>query len=205
MNKYIFRCQAALVLLLVSLSLHAQQTISINTEESRVYWTGKKPTGEHKGYIKIREGKLQSVNNEIKGGSFIMDMNTITNLDIKDEGSRDKLVSHLKSPDFFDVQKFPTARFVITNVSKLNNGAPGATKKATHRVEGDLTLKSVTKRVSFDASINGLNGKFAATALPFTINRTEWGVNYQSKSIVAGLRDEFIFDDVTLTIDLVSQ
>jgi polyisoprenoid-binding protein YceI len=72
-------------------------------------------------------------------------------------------------------------------------------------VDGDLTIKGITKKVSFDASINLLNGKFAANTLPFTINRTEWGVNYQSKSIVAGLKDQFIYDDITLEIELVSQ
>ena len=191
------------VLLTISSHIGAQSAIKIDTGESKINWTGKQPTGEHMGYVKLKEGHLLIEGNEVKGGSFVMDMSTITNTDIKDEGSNKKLVTHLKSPDFFDTQKFPTAKYVITDVSRINNGAQ-VQRKATHRIEGDLTMKGVTKKVSFDASINVLNGKFTANAPLFTINRTEWGVNYQSKSVIAGLRDEFIYDDITLTIELVS-
>jgi polyisoprenoid-binding protein YceI len=71
-------------------------------------------------------------------------------------------------------------------------------------VDGDLTMKGITKKVSFDASINLLNGKFTASTPEFMINRTEWNVNFQSKSVIAGLKDQFIYDDITLSIELVS-
>lgn len=183
---------------------YAQQSINLNKEESKINWTGKKPTGEHKGYVLLKEGRLLTENSEVTGGSFVMDMNSITNVDIKNDEGKNKLITHLKSNDFFDVQKFPTAKFEITNISKINNGAQQQ-RKATHSIEGDLTMKGVSRKVSFDASINVLNGKYTANTPDFTINRTEWGVNHQSKSIVAGLTDDFIHDDITLSIDLVSQ
>lgn len=203
MKKQIFNFTLTIVLLAISVGLSGQ-SVKIDTEESKIKWSGKKPTGEHTGHLNLKEGQLQITNNEVNGGSFVLDMNSITNTDIKDEKSNNKLVTHLKSPDFFDVQKFPTAKFVVTKVDRINNGAR-IERKATHRIEGDLTMKGVTKKVSFDASINVLNGKFTANTSPFTINRTEWGVNYQSKSIMAGLRDEFIYDDMTIAIELVSE
>jgi polyisoprenoid-binding protein YceI len=109
----------------------------------------------------------------------------------------------LKSADFFDVAKYPSAKFVITKVSRVAGTNAGALK-ATHRIEGNLTMKGITKKVSFDASINLLNGKLVASTPSFTIDRTLWGVNYQSKSIFSELKDQFIYDDMTLSIELVS-
>lgn len=206
MKKQVFSILITAILLISATSLQAQgslKRIKVNTDESKVSWMGKKPTGEHKGYVKLSEGELIFDNAEVKGGSFVIDMSTITDLDLQDEGTRNKLITHLKSSDFFDIQKFPTAKFVITSVNKQKG--TGTSLKTTHRVEGDLTIKGVTKKVSFDASINLLNGKFTANTPPFTINRTEWGVNYQSKSVFSGLVDQFIYDDITLSIDLISE
>ena len=204
MNKQFSKYIAVVVLFMSVISLNAQQqSIKLNEEESKVKWVGKKPTGEHNGYVKLSEGELKVNKNEVTGGSFTIDMNSITNVDLKDEGSNNKLVTHLKSGDFFDVEKFPTAKFVITKIEKQKNTAQEPLK-TTHRVEGDLTIKGITKKVSFDASINLLNGKFTASTPEFTINRTEWNVNYQSKSVMAGLKDQFIYDDITLSIEMVS-
>lgn len=182
----------------------ASNKLAVNTADSKVNWIGKKPTGEHTGYVKLSSGEILVEKKEIKGGSFIMDLNTITNTDLNDEGMKGKLVGHLKSPDFFDVAKYPNARFVITKVSKAAGTAAGDSK-ATHTIEGDLTIKGITKKIRFDASINELNGKVTASTAPFTIDRTLWGVNYQSKSVFAELKDQFIYDDMTLSIDLVTQ
>ena len=130
-------------------------------------------------------------------------MNSIVNLDLKDEGMNSRLVGHLKSADFFDVEKYPTASFVITKVSRLKSTSTGAAKM-THRIEGNLTMKGITKPVTFDASVNVTGGKLSATTESFVINRTLWNVNYQSKSIFAGLKDQFINDDITLSVKLAS-
>ncbi|MBN2812502.1 MAG: YceI family protein, partial [Bacteroidales bacterium] len=123
---------------------------------------------------------------------------------LQDEGMNGRLVGHLKSADFFEVEKYPTARFVITKVSKLTSQS-AATAKATHRIEGNLTIKDITKKIAFNASVNVRNGKLIASTQLFTINRTLWGVNYQSKSIFANLKDQFIDDDMTLSVELVSK
>ncbi len=196
---------------LVSLAAYPQaaaktatsKKVTVNTIDSRVDWIGKKPAGEHNGYVKLSEGTIHLVGKDIAGGSFVIDMNSIVNLDLKDEGMNSRLVGHLKSADFFDVEKYPTASFLITKVSKLKSTASGAAKM-THRIEGNLTMKGITKPVTFNASVNVTGGKLTAIAESFVINRTLWNVNYQSKSIFAGLKDQFINDDITLSVKLAS-
>jgi polyisoprenoid-binding protein YceI len=184
----------------------AKKKLVVNTTESKINWTGKKPVGEHHGYVKLAEGEIMLSKNEIKGGSFVIDLNSITNTDLEDERMNKRLVDHLKSTDFFDVEKYPFARFVITGISKLNGSSSGnGYAKATHKVEGDLTMKGVTYKISFDASINVYSGRLTASSVPFTIDRTKWNVNYQSKSIFAELRDQFIYDDIILSVELVTK
>lgn len=207
MNRKSIILIIASVIAYSGLSLQAQtasgKKLTVNTTDSKVSWLGKKPTGEHTGYVKLTGGEVIIDKNELTGGSFTIDFNSIVNLDLKDEGMNNRLVGHLKSADFFDVAKYPTGRFAITKVTKVSGPAAGAAK-ATHRIEGDLTMKGITKKISFDASINLLNGKLVASTPTFTIDRTQWGVNYQSKSIFAELKDQFIYDDMTLSVELVS-
>ncbi len=182
-----------------------EKKVTADLSESKVNWTGKKPAGEHHGYVKLSGGEILLDKNEITGGSFTIDLNTIANTDQVDESFRGKLIGHLKSQDFFDVAKHPTAKFVITRIERIPNHQSGTeSRKATHRIEGNLTMKGITKKISFDASINLLNGKLTASSVPFAIDRTQWGVNYQSKRIFPSLKDEFIYDDIILKIDLVS-
>lgn len=202
--KYALFAFAGLLAYTVSAHAETPEKLTVNTADSKVNWIGKKPGGEHNGYVKISNGEILMQKNEIKGGSFVIDLNSITVLDIKDEGMNGRLVGHLKSADFFEVEKYPTARFVITQVSKLNSQS-AATAKATHRIEGNLTIKGVTKKIAFNASVNVRNGKVIASTQPFAINRTLWGVNYQSKSIFANLKDQFIDDDMILSVELVSK
>ena len=178
--------------------------VNVNLPSSKINWIGKKPAGEHNGYVKLSSGTIEIANNEVTGGSFVIELKSIVNLDVENRDMNERLVNHLKSADFFDVEKYPQARFVITKVSRLA-GTYSETAKATHRIEGNLTMKGITKDIMFDASINMLNGKLTATTAPFTINRTHWNVNYQSKSIFADLKDQFIYDDITLSIELVSR
>jgi len=212
MNKKPITYLIAIGILTATFSVNAHSShkptayakLAVNTADSKVNWIGKKPTGEHYGHVKLSGGEIILDENEITGGSFTIDLNSIVNIDLKDEGMNGRLVGHLKSPDFFDVAKYPTATFVITKVSKVPGTAAGGAK-ATHRLEGNLTIKGITKKIAFDASINVLKGKLTASTESFTIDRTQWGVNYQSKSIFADLKDQFIYDDMTLSIELVSK
>jgi polyisoprenoid-binding protein YceI len=206
MNKQWTTNMIAFLIVLSGMPLHAQQKhhektsgkLVVNTADSKVNWIGKKPLGEHTGYVRLTSGTLNVEKGVLKGGSFVIDLNSIVDLDLTDETWNAKLIGHLKSADFFDVQKYPTSRFVITKATRLSDAATGA----AYSIEGNLTIKDITKKISFQAQIKLDKGKFTATAAPFTINRTDWGVNYQSKSVIAGLKDQFIYDDITLSIEL---
>lgn len=146
-----------------------------------ITWMGSKPTGQHEGIFKVQEGKLLVKDNALTGGSFLIDMNSLNNLDLTDAEYKAKLEGHLKSPDFFDVAKFPTAKFEITGVENFvadSSSKDLVTKDATHLIRGNLTLKDSTKNISFPAKITASTGKLIAAA-NFNIDRTEWGMNYK--------------------------
>ena len=124
-------------------------------------------------------------------------MNSITNTDMKEGQGKEKLEGHLKAGDFFDVAKFPTGSFQITQVEPVKGIA-----NVTHNVTGNLTLKGVKKSVTIPATISVAGGKVTAVSPSFTIDRTEWGIQYGSGSIVGLAKDKVINDDITLVLEL---
>ena len=122
-------------------------------------------------------------------------MTTINCEDLQGEWA-DKLVSHLKSDDFFGVATYPTAKFVITSV--VSRGKPGE-----YKIVGDLTIKETTKEIKFNALLNEVDGKNVATA-DITIDRSEFDVRYGSGSFFDNLGDKTIYDEFELSINLVA-
>jgi polyisoprenoid-binding protein YceI len=173
----------------------AKSTMNVNSEESKVVWLGKKVTGEHTGEIDMARGDLQFDGEMLTGGSFEIDMQSITNSDIENEEYNQKLVGHLKSDDFFGVEKYPKATFVITNAEHKKAGK--------YHIKGDVTIKGVTKSIEFPAQVTMLDTKATATA-SITIDRSEFNVKYGSGSFFDGLGDKMIYDDFTLDITLVA-
>jgi polyisoprenoid-binding protein YceI len=181
----------------------ASGVLQINTDQSTVTWVGTKPTGQHNGTIKLQSGVLRVNGSDVVGGNFIMDITTLAVLDMDDENNG-KLGGHLKSPDFFDTAKHPTAAFAITGVTPFD--AATAKEKpllagATHTVAGNLTLKGVTKNVTFPAIIK-TNGSTLAAKANFNIDRTLWGLNYGNDQ---SLGDKFIRPTVNVGFNIVSK
>ncbi|MEL6862792.1 MAG: YceI family protein [Bacteroidota bacterium] len=169
---------------------------AINTAESVINWTGSKPTGStHIGTIKLSDGQLSMNGDELAGGSFTIDMNSLANQDLP-EDQRGDLEGHLKTEDFLDVANHPKGTFVLTSASKVADKP-----NITHNIKGDLTLRGVTKNVSFDANVAVINNTIRAVTPSFTINRTEWGINYNS-GILGTVKDKLIDDDIALVISL---
>jgi len=131
-------------------------------------------------------------------GEFVMDMHTLENVDIEDEQSARDLVNHLKSDDFFSVKKFAEASFAIVKVAPTFRYP----QQNEYEVTGLLTIRGITHPISFPAIIKNENGVINADA-KITIDRTRWGVNYQSKSIFASLKDGIIADEVIIILRLV--
>jgi len=180
------------------------KTLPVQIGASVVNWEGAKPTGTHTGTIALSSGEVTIDGNMIKGGSFTLDMNSITNTDMEGDGKAN-LENHLKGfaegkeDHFFDVDKFPTGTFEITKVTKVNGD-----EEATHLIYGNLTLKGITKEVGFKALVGIGEDRVEVTTPPFTIDRTQWGVNYGSKSVFDDLGDKFVNDEVGLSIKLTA-
>ena len=159
---------------------------------SSIEWTGYKPTGSHNGIINLESGVLNTTDGKISSGSFIINMASIINLDIPaDKEGNAKIVGHLKSPDFFDVEKYPNAKFEITGM----NETEGKTM-----LSGNLTLKDATNNITFPVSVTNENDSISLVSETFTIDRSKWNVTYGSKSFFDNLGDKFINDDIELKV-----
>lgn len=179
--------------------------VNVDKDASVVTWVGSKPTGSHNGIIKLSSGDLSVENGQVVAGEFVMDMNTVES---QDKGmpatANDKLGKHLKSADFFDVEQFPTAKFVIVKVDDIANRASAEALQlegATHYVTGNLTMKGTEKGVSFPAIItvdeNGVSAK-----AEFTIKRTDWGMSYGNDK---SFGDKFIHPEVKVGFDVAAK
>lgn len=176
--------------------------IPVNVSESMISWEGTKPTGTHTGTINISEGNVAVNEGKVTGGSFTIDMNSIVVTDLDGE-QKANLENHLKGfadgkeDHFFNVAQHPTASFELTKVVSLDGDA-----EANSTVYGNLTIKGTTKEIGFRAMINVNNDQVTVTTPKFTVDRTQWGVNYGSKSIFDNLGDKFINDEIGLQINL---
>ena len=156
---------------------------TIDAAASTLTWTGTKLGGAHTGTIAISEGSFIMSGDTVTGGSFTIDMTTITNTDLEaDTASMNQLVAHLKSADFFAVDSIPTATFEIVSAipdSTLANGS-------THRVSGNLTIKGKTNPVSCNATITTSNGTVTIQGVA-EVDRSLYDVSF-------GLAGEILVD-----------
>ena len=170
--------------------------LSINTTGSIVNWTGSKIGSEHTGTLNFSEGTVTVANGEVTGGKLVIDMASLANTDLPDD-KKPKLEGHLKSPDFFDVETYPTSTFELTKVTKLEGDAD-----ASHLVYGNLTMKDVTKQISFKAKIDVTGNSVSVTTPDFTIDRADFNVKYGSNRFFDDLKDKAINDNVGLAINV---
>lgn len=186
-----------LVLLLSVLVLTGFKTATnVDITTSVISWKGFKPLGTHSGDIKLLEGNITMSGGKLTGGEFVIDMKSINTLDLEAGKGKEKLDGHLKSADFFDIEKYPTSKFVITKVED---------KGEKLHVTGDLTIKDVTKSVTIPATLSTENGVTTFKSETFEINRVDYNVKYGSKSIFANLKDKFINDEMELSFVVKSK
>jgi polyisoprenoid-binding protein YceI len=178
----------SIVFVVLVVSANAQ-VVKVDVLKSELNWTGKKVTGEHHGKINLKEGTLTLKNNKISEGRFVIDMNSITDLDLTAADWNAKLVGHLKSDDFFGVATYPEAVLEITGSSPFING------KAT--VNGKLTIKGTTNPVVFEVTQSG--NLYTAQV---TVDRTLYNVRYGSGKFFENLGDKTIYDNFTLDVKL---
>lgn len=165
------------------------QDKKINVSKSKISWVGKKVTGEHAGTINFKDGVLNFKSGKLTGGSFTVDMTSINVTDLKAGEGKEKLEGHLKADDFFGTAKHATSKLVFKSVKEKSAGV--------YTVTADLTIKNITKPVTFDLKTD----KNSATTA-FKVDRTKYGIEYGSGSIFDGLGDKAIYDDFDLTVNL---
>ncbi|QCX53809.1 YceI family protein [Elizabethkingia sp. JS20170427COW] len=181
------------LLLLLTAGLAFGQTKKV--VKSDVQWKGfnvaKTSVSSHNGIVKVKSGSVQLKNNQLVGGTFVLDMKSINATDIT--GDRQKrLNNHLKNGDFFEVEKFPTAKFVITSVAHTNGNH--------YNVTGTLTVKNNSGKVTFPATITYANGVLNFASQKFTFDRKKYGVQYDSF-----MKDVLIKDDVEMQVSFTAK
>lgn len=160
-----------------------QKTYPLNTEKSVLHWKGTYSFlfSEHSGVVSFKEGQLQTESTHIVGGSFTIDMTSITNEDYKlNQGP----VKHLKDKDFFDVPNFSEAKLVITKVSYF-------AEENQHKMEANLTIKNKTLPVEFWATVDPIK-KVLNTR--FKIDRRRWGITHNKKLKNHAISDAIEFE-----------
>ncbi len=168
---------------------NAQVRLNADLQNTNLSWVGEKVLGEHTGTIKLKSGWINWDNNRITSGEFTIDMTTI-----KDDGASTKLESHLKSDDFFGVEKFPETRIVIKGSDPFEKG--------TAIVRGDLTIKGITHPIEFKAA-NQKKEDGTWFYASIIVDRTKYNVRYGSGSFFDNLGDRTIFDEFVLKVTLL--
>lgn len=162
----------------------------VNIDESKVLWEGTMlGVKSHTGWVKLKEGNIVVTDGEISGGSFVVDMTSITPTDsgYDEENTKEKLVGHLSTGDFFLVEEYPTSTFEITGADMDNN-----------KLLGNLTIRGITHEESID------NVKFnreAGTASgELTFDRTDYDVNFKHPA-----QDMVLSNDISLKIQIKAE
>jgi polyisoprenoid-binding protein YceI len=172
----------------------------IQASESKVFWTGKKLSGEHVGVISLKNGEIVLDGDKFVSAKINIDMSSITCTDIEDANYNQKLVGHLKSDDFFSVEKFPESNFKATQFDAISGAKSG---EANYTVKGVLSIKGISHEISFPAKLEIKNNQLFVDA-SLSIDRTKWDIKYGSGSFFDGLGDKMIKDKFDLKFQLVS-
>jgi len=166
---------------------------NVDLTASVLNWKGAKPTGEHNGTVTLKSGGILIEDGVITAGEFVVDMNTITDLDMKGKPGAGKIEGHLKSADFFEVEVYPTAKFVITKIEENGNKLD---------VTGNLNIKDVTKSITIPATFSEVDGIYVFKSDNFNIDRADFNVKYKSKKFFDNLKDKFVNDLVELSFEV---
>jgi len=173
--------------------------LNVVASESKLEWVGKKVTGQHNGTVDIKKGEVFVENGKLTGGSFEFDFTTIKVVDLKDTSSNAKLTGHLKSDDFFSAASHPIGKFEITSATPISDGSGN-----NYKLTGNLTIKGITKEVTFPAKVN-INGDVVTASSDFNIDRTLWDIKFRSGKFFENLGDNLISDDFNIKFNITAK
>ncbi len=165
-------------------------------QTSDIRWWGykvvKSEATSHTGFVQLKSGRFYFTDKVLTGGDFVINMRSLTNTDLTGEDQQ-KLTEHLRSYDFFDVKKYPVARFTITKI------LPSKNADYNYLVYGNLTLKGIRRTISFPANIR-TNDRFVEfQSAKITLDRQKYKVFYKS-----AVRDYLIKDDIDIQIKMTA-
>ena len=167
--------------------------------EGVVNWLGKRTVGNrHTGTLKVAGGELKVKEGRLLSGKVILDMTSVSVNNMKDPGAKADLESHLKDSDFFDVKENPTGEFVFNEV------LPSDTPDFNWVISGDLMLKKKTNHVNIPVKMTITDDELTAESANFVINRTKWGINFQS-GMLGTVKDKIIEDIVPLSLTITAK
>jgi len=163
-----------------------------------IKWTGYGLGKEHTGDLNLKSGQVTLAGDNVTAGTFVFDMSTIA---YKDK----RLSDHLKSADFFDISKFPTAEFKITKVEAVTGNKMAGSP--THKITGDLTIKGKTHPITFDAVVSKKDGTWTAVGDATIEDRTQFDIVYNSakKFSLEKLGDKLIKDNIKIALNLTAK
>ena len=177
------------------------ESLKVNAKESTAKWHAKKVTGEHFGTVQLSTGEILVDGNNLTGGFVNINMSSIDVTDLTGEW-KDKLVGHLNSDDFFSTAKHNTAVLKIKKATPT--GAKASEGKNNYTVVADLTVKGITKEITFPAMVVITKGKVIANA-DFNIDRTLFDIKYGSKSFFAEIGDKAIDNEFNVKVRIIAQ
>ena len=170
---------------------------NIVREKSELKWTGKELSSKtHTGILFLKEGRINIDSNGMIEGKIVIDMTSINVTDLQGEW-KDKLEGHLKSPDFFGVEKFPTAFITFQSNKKPN-------KENKINLDGELTIKDMTHPLSFTAELLHTDPFLKVQAI-LSFDRSKYDVRFRSGKYFENLGDKLILDDIDIDIILASE
>ena len=161
-------------------------------------WVGYGIGKSHTGEINIKGGQVEFKGEQLVGGAVTLDMKSLRT------GDSPRLEGHLRSADFFDVEKFNEGSFKITKVEAITGAKPG---EATHKITGELTIKGKTNVETFNATISKKDKEYSAVAKAQVADRTKYDIVYNSAKIKAAsaLGDKLIKDEIDVELNLTAK
>jgi polyisoprenoid-binding protein YceI len=171
------------------------ETFKADASASKFTWKGYKVTGDHAGTVNLQSGALMMEAGKLVGGQFDVDMNSMVCTDLQGEWA-DKLMGHLKSPDFFGTATYGTSKLVIKKASPLDT-------KGNYKIVADLTIKTTTKEVKFNCNVAQTDNQAIATG-KIVIDRSDFDVRYGSGSFFDNLGDKTVYDEFDINFSLVA-
>lgn len=174
----------------------------IDPAKSHLQWTGRNLTSAHTGTISLKGGWIEVKNGQAAGGEITLDMESIADTDLADGALNRMLIAHLKSEDFFDTARHPTATFELRHVI-LNPRAHTGSVNA--EIVGALTMKGITHELAFPAIVEALAGGALGAEAHFDIDRTRWNVLYGSGKFYERLGMHLVHDAISISLRIVTR